>query len=400
MTRATDRSALQPVPLANGSVGGDDVALARKWLRTPGEWRNQDHVAEFERAFATWNGTRHAVAFMGARVALSAAVDALGLRPGDEVVLPGYTCVVVPNALQFAGVKTVYADIELDTYGLDAVQLEARIGPRTRAVLLHHLYGLVARDYQSVIEIARRHGLAIIEDCAQSAGAEWQGRRIGNLGDVAIFSTEQSKHLNTIQGGLALTNDDAIADRLRQWQAAAPYPDDRRVRRLLRSVILAHARAERAPDWRNRLTRLRHARAQMPSTTAGEERGERPAHYGQRMSPAVAAIGLNQLAKVDALNVVRRQAAAGWDDWCRSNGYDPPVVVTGSLPSYLRYPVLVEPERKQKHSWAEHLNVEVGVWFRGKLHPVDLPLDGCPRADEAVARCINFPCLIPVPGRG
>jgi perosamine synthetase len=387
-----------PAPLANASLGTDDVELARMWLRRRAEWRSQEQVELFETAFARWNGTRHAVAFMGARVALSAALDAFDLRPGDEVILPGYTCVVVANALRYAGVVPVYADIELETYGMDAAQVEARIGPRTRAVLLHHLFGLVARDYEPVVAIARRHGLAVIEDCAQSAGVEWRGGRIGNLGDIAIFSTEQSKHLNTIQGGLALTNDDDLGRRLRGWQNAAPHPDDARVEALLRTVVLAHARTAGRRAWSSRLTIMRNRSAQMASTTPQEERGERPDHYGQRMSAATAAIGLNQLAKADSLNVTRRKRAGHWEEWCRSHGYDPPLIVDGSVPTFLRYPVLVEQERKQDRSWSRDLGVDVGVWFRGKLHPVDVPIEGCPRADEAVARCINFPCLWPQNG--
>lgn len=388
------------VPLANASLGPDDVELARHWLRNPGMGFQHDHVEQFEAAFAEWNGTRHAIAFMGARVALSAALDALDLRPGDEVIVPGYTCVVVPNALRFAGLVSQFADIELDTYGLDAAQVEVRIGPRTRAVLLHHLYGLVSRDYEAIVAVARRHGLAVIEDCAQSAGASWRGGRVGNLGDIAIFSTEQSKHLNTIQGGLALTSDDVLAKRLRQWQHRAPFPDQARVDGLLRTIILAHARTAGRNAWNARLTIMRHAAAQRSSTTPEEERGERPSHYGQRMSPAIAAIGLNQLAKIDALNVARRKGALHWDRWCSKRGYAPPIVVPGSVPTFLRYPVLVEPERKQDVLWAADLGVEVGVWFRGKLHPVDIPIDGCPRADEAVARCINFPCLLAETGAG
>jgi dTDP-4-amino-4,6-dideoxygalactose transaminase len=377
----------------NASLGSDDVELARRWLRNRGAWLQNEYVEQFEAALAEWNGTRHAIGFMGARVALSAALDALELRPGDEVIVPAYTCVVVPNAMRFAGLKCLFADIELETYGLDAARIEARISPRTRAVLLHHLYGLVSRDYEAIVAVARRHNLAVIEDCAQSTGASWRDRRVGNLGDIAVFSTEQSKHLNTIQGGLALTNDDTLANRLRQWQHRAPFPDQGRVEGLLRTIILAHARTAGRSAWNARLTIMRHAAAQTPSTTPEEERGERPDHYGQRMAPAIAAIGLNQLAKVDGFNAVRREGALHWDQWCRNHGYAPPFVVPGSVPTFLRYPVLVEPERKRDLQWAADLGVDVGIWFRGKLHPVDIPMDGCQRADEAVARCINFPCL-------
>src|SRR3989304_4500748 len=131
---------------------------------------------------ARGNVSRHAFAFLGGRVALSACIHALGLAPGDEVILPGYTCVVVPNAFHYAGVRTVYADIELETYGLDAARAEEKITPNTRAILLHHMYGLVCRDYEDILALARRRGIRVIEDCAQSTGAGFGCAKGGDRG--------------------------------------------------------------------------------------------------------------------------------------------------------------------------------------------------------------------------
>src|SRR5689334_7861238 len=102
--------------LGSMTLDADDVSVARAWLRARSCWGSRDTVARYEREFAHWNGSRHAFAFMSGRVALSACIHALALAPGDEVVLPGYTCVVVRNAFRFAGIATTYSDIELDTY--------------------------------------------------------------------------------------------------------------------------------------------------------------------------------------------------------------------------------------------------------------------------------------------
>jgi dTDP-4-amino-4,6-dideoxygalactose transaminase len=149
-------------PLTTPSLGSvtldhDDLLIAKSQLRNREGWFNPDIVKEYEDAFAIWNGSKHAFAFMGGRVALSACIYALNLKPGDEVILPGYTCVVVPNAFHFAGIKTVYSDIELDTYGLDASLIEEKITSKTKVILLHHLYGIVCRDYEQIIKIAKRH---------------------------------------------------------------------------------------------------------------------------------------------------------------------------------------------------------------------------------------------------
>lgn len=191
-------------PLKSSTLGPDDVAIARRALRSP---RSPEFgvatVARYERSFARWNGSAHACSFASGRVALSAAIDALELRPGDTAIVPAYTCFAVPNAFRFAGVEPVYCDIEDDTFGLDVACVERAISDRTRAIVVQHLYGLVCRDYARLIELARRRGVAVIEDCAQATGAEMHGTKVGNLGDVAVYSSGQSKVFDTCQGGIA-----------------------------------------------------------------------------------------------------------------------------------------------------------------------------------------------------
>lgn len=378
------------------TLDADDVELARTWLRRRDGWEDRSLTMRFEAEFRAWNGSRHAFSFASARVALSACVYALDLRPGDEVILPGYTCVVVANAFRFAGVRPVFADIELETYGLDVRRVAEKITPCTRAILLHHLYGLVCRDYDALLELAATRGIRVVEDCAHATGAEYRGQKVGTRGQLAIYSSEQSKVFNTTEGGLAATNDDGLAARLAEYQQQAPEADPARTEAQLRTLILNYYRAK-APQswWRARAAVLRHGRNRVVTTTPEEELGIRPAHYGRRMSAPIAALGLNQLAKVDAYNRLRRENAARWDRWCNEAGYAPPLAISGSTPVYLRYPVLVEPERKRDTSWAvTELGIRVGEWFVGHLHPVRERMPDCPAAGVAVDRCVNLPCLL------
>jgi dTDP-4-amino-4,6-dideoxygalactose transaminase len=392
--RAIGRS-LTPPSFAAMTLDADDVDLARDWLARPDSWNGTEEIDRFQSAFAGWNGSAHAFSFLGGRVALSAAIDALGLQEGDEVVLPGYTCVVVANAFHFAGVRTVFCDIELETFGPDIHSVEERITSSTRAIMVQHLYGLVCRDYETIIELAKRKGIPIIEDCAQATGAELNGRKVGNLGDVAFYSTEQTKVLNTIQGGLVTTNRHDLAERLHDHQMEARLPGRAWTDRQLKNVVLSYYSYKHPRRWLLRdLYDLKMGDQRMVSTTPLEERGERPAHYGMRMPAPVASIGLNQLAKVNAYNEARREAAAEWRVWCVKNGYEPPQVIPGSVPVFLRYPVIVEPEKKSDRLWAiKKLGFEPDVWFSSHLHPAPKSVSGCPNADRAVAGCINFPTL-------
>jgi len=382
--------------LGSMTLDKDDVAIARQWLRSRSRWYNGSVTTGYEKQFASWNGSKYAFAFMGGRVALSACIYALDLKADDEVILPGYTCVVVPNAFHFAGVKTVYSDIELDTYGLDAYLIKDKITPKVKAILLHHLYGLVCRDYEKIIEIAREHGLYVIEDCAQSTGAIFKNRKIGALGDVAIYSSEQSKIFTTIQGGVATTNDELLAERLREYYDQANYPDAELIDKQLHCVIINyHFYKDSQRWWKGELIRNKYRDKIIISTTKEEEQGMKPSYYGCKMPSPIAAIGLNQLKKIDNYNEKRRQNAKKWDSWCETHGYKKPFIAPNSTPVYLRYPVMVEPYKKKDTQWGyKELGVSLGVWFVSNIHPVDWPVNGCPRADMAVKQCVNFPTLV------
>jgi dTDP-4-amino-4,6-dideoxygalactose transaminase len=382
-------------PLGSVTLDEDDVSLAKAWLKSREQWYDCQIVQQYEQAFSQWNGSEYAYAFMGGRVALSACIHALGLQPGDEVIIPGYTCVVVPNAFHFAGVETIYSDIELDTYGLDVALIEEKITPYTKAILLHHLYGLVCRDYEKIIAIAREHNLYIIEDCAQSTGAEYKGKKVGTHGDVGFYSSEQSKVFTTIQGGLAVTDDPTIAEGLQGYLRSVSYPDEAWIERQLYNVILNYYRFKHPQRWwRGDWISLRLGNKRLISTTTEEEQGRRPDNYGRKMPASIAALGINQLEKIDHYNELRRQTAKRWDAWCDANGYEKPVIVSDSLPVYLRYPVLVEPEKKRNLKWGAELGVELGRWFVSNLHPAKFSVDGCPNANAAVERCVNFPGVV------
>jgi dTDP-4-amino-4,6-dideoxygalactose transaminase len=384
-------------PLGSMTLDWDDVALARHWLDDRSKWVDNSIVTRYEQLFAEWAGFKYAFAFASGRASLSAAIYALGLQPGDEVILPAYTCVAVPNAFHFAGITINYCDIELDTCGPDAKQVEVKISPRTKAIMLHHLFGLVCRDYEALLELASVRNLKVIEDCAHAAGATYKGMPVGRRGDIAFFSSEQSKIFNTIQGGVAATNDEEIGERLKRYYERAPHLEVMRVENQLYNIFLNYYQCKHHQRWwRGDYEILLHGRRRLISTTPEEERGLKPSHYGAKMPPAVAALGINQLRKIDMYNGRRRESAREWDNWCEKHGYARMLVLPDSVPVYLRYPLLVEPEKKANRTWAaRELGVELGVWFVSHVHPAPERIGGCPNADAAVRQCINFPTLFP-----
>jgi dTDP-4-amino-4,6-dideoxygalactose transaminase len=388
-------------PLTYPSLGSmtldqDDVDLARQMLKDKSSWNDAIIVNEYEKKFAAWNGSQYAFAFMGGRVALSACIYGLGLKPGDEVIIPGYTCVVVPNSFKFGGINVVYSDIELETFGLDASLLEEKINDKTKAIMLHHLYGLVCRDYEKIIDIAQKNNLKVIEDCAHSTGAKYNNKNVGNLGDVAFYSSEQSKVFTTIQGGMAVCNDDTIASRILEYYKNADVPNNERIKKQLYNMILNYYQFKHPRRWLyGDVYAFLYGKHRLISTTQQEECGIQPELYGMKMPGAIAAIGLNQLKKIDQYNEKRRSGAERWKKWATENGYQPAKVVENSIPVFLRYPVLVEEEKKKNLSWARKgLGVQPGVWFVSNIHPADWEVRNCPNADKAVRACINFQPLL------
>jgi perosamine synthetase len=175
-------------------------------------------VARFEAAFAEAVGCRYGVACSSGTAALHLALAAAGVKPGDEVLMPAFTMIATANAAALLGATPVFVDAEPDTWNLDVAQLEAKVTPRTRAIVPVHIYGHPC-DMDGVGEVARRHGLAVIEDAAEAHGAMYRRRPVGSLGDAATFSFYGNKVLTTGEGGMLTTNDAAIAARARELRA-------------------------------------------------------------------------------------------------------------------------------------------------------------------------------------
>lgn len=180
-----------------------------------GAFAGGPYVERFEKEFAQFCGTRHAVAVGSGTEALWLALVALGIGPGDEVVTVPMTFAATVEAICLAGAKPVFADIDERTYTMDPESLEQVITPRTRAVVPVHLFGQVA-DMEPILRIAENHDLRVIEDAAQAHGAEYRGRRAGSLGDAGCFSFYPAKNLGAFgDAGAVVTQDEETASKLR-----------------------------------------------------------------------------------------------------------------------------------------------------------------------------------------
>ena len=196
-----------------------------------GEFIQGPQIQEFEAAFARRHALDPASAITAAygRIAFYYILKALDLPPGSEIIFPSLTFWVVPELARVAGLSVVFADVDPRTFNIDPDSVERLITDRTRAIVPTHLYGLPC-DMDRILDIAARHDLIVLEDCAHALGATYKGKPVGTFGAGALFSFQTLKPLNCYGGGLALVGDRGVAARVRQIVDALPWPSEQRVR--------------------------------------------------------------------------------------------------------------------------------------------------------------------------
>jgi dTDP-4-amino-4,6-dideoxygalactose transaminase len=200
------------IPISKVSLGAEVETRVLEVLRS-GVIAQGPVVAEFESKFAELSGAKHAIAMSNGTITLVAALQALELQPGDEVITSPFTFVATLNAILEAGATAVFADINEDDFNLNPDAVKDAITPRTRVIMPVHLYGQMA-DMGPIMELAKERGLRVIEDSAQAHGAEYFGKPAGSF-DIASFSFYATKNLTTGEGGILTTNDDELAEKLR-----------------------------------------------------------------------------------------------------------------------------------------------------------------------------------------
>lgn len=178
---------------------------------------NGKYIDEFEDAFAKFCGAKYSISCCNGTVALHLALRGLGVGPGDEVLVPTLTFVATANAVTYCGARPVFLDSDGDTWNLDPALIEKKITPRTKGIVVVHLYGNPV-DMNVIGEIAKRHGIFVLEDAAEAHGAEYNGKKAGTIGQVGIFSFYGNKIVTCGEGGMVITDDPKLAAHIRQMK--------------------------------------------------------------------------------------------------------------------------------------------------------------------------------------
>ncbi len=324
----------------------EKVLEGESWSATGGSW-----TIGLEQAFSKRIGTKYGVAFNSGTSTLHAALEAVGVGAGDEVISPALTVIMDSTATFAANAIPVYCDIVEDTFNLDPDKLEALITPKTKAIIAVALYGL-SPDYDRILDIAKRHHVAVIEDNAQAVLSSYKGKMLGTIGDISSFSFENTKHISCGEGGMILTDQEEYAEKCRK----------------LGGHGFKNLRAE---DGR---VRLNQDMFQNPDYKRHDALG-----WNYRMPEFTAAVAYAQLERVDELVKLRQESAKIFMDVMKTCDYlIPQKTPDGYVNSYYSLGVRYLGEEKTGKTWQEFRKEYVdiggdgyyGAWSVPYLEPV------------------------------
>ena len=341
--------------------------------------------------------------FFKGRVALHAILRAAGIGAGDQVLLPGYTCVVVPNAVLYAGAEPVYLDIDPETYNLDLTAAAAGAGTlwdpqRTRAIIVQHTYGIPC-DMDAVAELARRHDLLVIEDSCHTLGSTFKGNTVGSFGDAAFFSSQWSKPVTTGLGGWAVVNEPDLRARLEAELDTYRAPGAGETTLLYLQHLAYSLLFRPSLFWviQGIYRKLGEWGLVISSSTGTELACRQPGDYHKRMAGLQRRQLRSLLRRADRIIAERRANTAIIEDQLAANGLPTVRLPEAYDPVYLRYPVPV-PDKPAVLAEAKRRRIQLGDWFLSPVHPnrESWELAGykaglCPNAEHVSRHTVNLP---------
>ncbi len=340
------------IPIARPFVGEEEIAAVAEVMQS-GMLAQGEVVTKFEEEFAAYCGVGHGVAVNSGTAALHASLLALGIGPGDEVIVPSFTFIATATSVSMCGARPVMVDVEKSTYTIDPEAVRSQLCPETKAIIGVHLYGQPF-DIDPVHEICEEKDLMLIEDCAQAHGATYHGKKVGGFGSVGCFSFYPTKNMTSGEGGMVTTDDEELASHIRR--------------------IINHGQSDKYLH-----------------TELG---------YNFRMTNLSAAIGRVQLNKLDRMNAERQANADYYTTNLKTPGITPPITRAGGTHVYHQYVIDVGEEcplsRDGLMAYLREKGIGSAVHYpmpvhRQPLYAGDGNRDSCPVSDRASQHVLSLP---------
>lgn len=376
-----------------------DVRTSLSYLLFPWKWsriKEGQYTALAEKTLASYFGENYsAVTYDSGRSALYAALKSLGVGEGDVVLVQAFTCVVVINAIKLTGATPEYVDID-ETYNMDPTLLGKRLQSNTKAIIVQHTFGTPAQ-IESIIEIAKKHEIAVVEDCAHALGGRFQNKLLGTFGDIAMLSFGTDKVISCVRGGAIITKSQELLDVCQKIQKSLPPAP---VKNILQELLYLPF------FFIGKLTYgfiigkwLLHAAKKIGITAKiiddCEKQGIWPKHYPSKLPNALADILCDQIDDIDIVNEHRKKIAGRYHKEIKNDKIVKPIF--NSISIGLRYPIQVE-NSKDFMLKAKQSGIILGDWYRNIVAPGDVNPQttgytegSCPQAENAVKNIVNLP---------
>jgi len=401
-------SPLKPISISlSPNTEKDDVQLASKLIRQPKNWREGEKNKELEEEFKKYLGVNYTFSFNSGRSAFLAILEALGIKEGDEVLLQAFTCNAAVNPILEVGARPVFVDID-NTLNIDPVALRKKITPNSKIVIIQHTFGWPAQ-IDKILEIVKEYNLILIEDAAHALGAQYQGKFCGTFGDAAFFSLGRDKIISSIFGGMAVTNNQQIAKKIKEFHDSLDYPSNFWIFQQLLHPTLINYLILPAYGLSNNLGRILlgafHRLSVLSKAVYKEEkRGKIPEYFPKRLPNALSILALNQFRKLARFNRHRREIANFYQKELKNTNLVLPLAGAGKdrVPTFMRYPVLVnfDTDELLRKLRRRKIFLDDG-WRKSPIVPPDTKLEtmkyikgSCPQAEKVVQSIVNLPTNI------
>ncbi len=369
------------------------LKILKIWIIKP-NIDDESIIENYEDKFSKIVGTKYGVSFGSGRMALFSILKALDIKSGDEVIIPAFSCVVVPNAFIYSGVKPIYVDIRMTDFNIDINEIKNAISKKTRAIYAQHTFG-VPCNIEEINKLADQYNLKVIEDGAHALGGIVDGVKIGSFSDVAFFSTDHSKTITTYLGGIATTNDTKIAQNLKKIQSQSPFLSKKETFKIIRSLVFEYIYFSPYFLWIGLIIHKAFIKLRLNFAFKDEMRITKPDKYPYpcRLSSLQASVGLDQLNTLENNLIHRRHISLWLESKIKWYKFDENEI---NDISWIRYSFLVKDRSKFIEKFSK--TFDLGIWFTSifggrdsDFSEIGYKENSCPRAEFVSRHIVNFP---------
>lgn len=387
---------IKPISISlNPNVEKDDFFLAFKLLFRPWKWKKGKEIKKIEEKFKEYFKVKHAISFNSGRSSLMAILKSLEIE--GDVLSQAFTCNASSNPVKWSGLKPVYVDCS-DDFNLDLEKVS--LTSDSKVLMVQHTFGTPA-DMEKITEFCNRNNLILIEDCAHSLGATYNGKKVGTFGKAAFFSFSRDKIISSVYGGMVITNDDDLAERIKKFQEEIKYPSFYWIKQqLLHPILMNFSLSTYRLIGRYLLVLFQLLRIMSKAVHWKEKRGEVPSYFPKRMPNALAILTLNQFNKLERFNQHRKEIALFYSQGLKDSSFLLPEISEKASPTFLRFSIR-HPKAHQIIRKAWDNNLLIGDWYTSVIAPPDTRLEkvgyqkgSCPNAEKLARETLNLPTHI------